>query len=318
MKDRPSAGEVGWMIQKTNIIKISLFAFSALLSFLIWSRFSDAFESVGVLDITFSMFLFVLSVGYFILLLFMFSDWLPLGIFSVFLFVFVAIFGFGAEYFVASFLAILFFVYAKIRLEHNIKNNLKIRFHSAILYGASSLVTAFAILVAFASYTYPFNVSEINVSAKWFSQVTPISEKFIQLQMPYYESGMTTDDFLAEGVAKEFGVSADVIKRNYKTQLSLQRDELAESLGIELLGEETLEEVMALLANSYVNKYLSPNPNIVPVVFAILIFLAIKSFGFFLNRISVFFAWGLFKTLKVSKILETEITQVDKETLTLR
>ncbi len=271
--------------------------------------------SVGTWDFVLAAFLIAFSVGFFILILFLFSDWLPVSVFFVFLLVFMITLGFKIEYLAASVLALLFFIYAQMRLEHNTKNSIKLRFYPAILYGASSLVTAFAILFAFASYFYPFNVSEFKVSPKVFSTFLPIAEKVIESQMPTYQSGMTINDFLAAGAAKELGVSAKVIKRNYKTQLAKQRAEFAKNMGVKLSGGETLKDIMVLVSNSYINKYLVPNQDIVPIILSILVFLTIKSFGFILNRASVFFAWILFKILSFFKIVKKESIPAFRETL---
>ena len=126
---------------------------------------------------------------------------------------------------------------------------------------------------------------------------------------------MTINDFLAAGAAKEVGVSAEIIKKNYKTQLARQRAEFAKNIGVKLSGNETLKDIMVLVSNSYINKYLVPNKNFVPIILSIVVFLTIKSFGFILNRTSIFFAWLLFKLLEFFNITKKETIPVQKEIL---
>ncbi|MBI3671534.1 hypothetical protein HY249_01935 [Candidatus Azambacteria bacterium] len=305
-------------MSKQNIIKISIFAISALLSFMIWIGFKDILTFSDGFHILSMAVLFSVAAGFFIFLFFVFSDWLPIAAFALFLLVFILVLGFKVEYLAATALSMVFFIFAKARLNQNIKNNLKLKFHPAILYGAPSLLTAFAALFAFASYFYPINVADVKVSPKVFSQVAPLAEKFIQLQMPAYQSGMSVDEFLIASVAKESGVSADIIKKNFKTQLAKQRNDLASGVGVSLSGAETLNDIMALVANSYIKKYLVPNSSFVPIVLAILVFLSIKSAGFILNRVSVAFAFILFKTFKLLGLLRVEVKQVDKEFITIQ
>ncbi|MEK7452853.1 MAG: hypothetical protein AAB614_01310 [Patescibacteria group bacterium] len=305
------------MISKTNRLKISFFLISALLSFLTWSRFKDASSIVSTWDIISVAILLIISIGFFTLLLFIFNNNFPLQVFALFLFVFVLILDFHIEYIIVVILALLFFVYAHIKLKNNIKNNLKVRFHSAVLYGTPSLVTAFAVLFASVSYFYPFNVSEIKVSPQVFSFVTPFAEQFIKLQTPTYQVGMTIDDFLVGTVSKETGVSTDLIKKNFKSQLEKQRKEFADGVGVSLSGDEKLNDIITLVANSYISKYLVPNESIIPIIFAIFVFLTIKSSGFILNRASVLFATMLFKIMVFFKLIRVEIIKVDKEVLSI-
>ncbi len=300
-------------MEKSKIIKLAFFLFSLFLSFLTFSRFNSSFVSVELFDIFLTAVFVVVFVGFFVLTLFLFDGYFPFLTFLAFLAIFLLKVGFSVQMFFVALVALLLFLFAYIRMEHNLKNALKIRFHSAILYGASTIVTISALLMASASYFFPFDISEFKVSEKMFKPILPVAEKIIKLQAPFYESGMNVDEFLLKSASLQTGISESVLKKNFSAELKKQRQELSKNLGLELSGKDTLLSLMVKKSNFYIEKYISSNERIIPFVFALFVFLTIKSFGFFLNRFGVFLAWIAFEALKLLKVIRIEKGQTEKE-----
>lgn len=345
-------------MSQTRIIKIGFLILAALLSFLIWREFNSEFNLVNSAGVIYILFLTVLSAAVFILSFFIFDSMTVFGGFLAFFAVFVFTLGFRWEYLIAILPAIIFLSYALLRIKSSIKNSIKIEFHSAVLHGASSLITCLAIFFAFAAYFYPFNISELKVPPKLFEFPNSVLVPLIQAQFPAYTKETTLDDFIslmiaAEGEAdlKNVKFSKDTqalilsklqqsgsidpqsvmqdtevqkiifpelvanIKKNQKTEIAKQRAEFSDRFSIELTGDETIDVLMAGVANSYITKYAASYGTFAPLIIAVATFLGIKSFGFFLNRLSVLFAWILYRVLHMAGLVRVEEVDVKKEKL---
>jgi len=341
----------------TKIVKISFFVVAALFSFLTWIQFNMGLDPIGSSEIIFSAFMLVLTVGFFIASMFIFSKRTVLVEIVIYLLVYVLILGFRPEQFLAASLALLIFYYSVGRLKASLDNSIKVKVRPAILFGAPTTVTAMAILFAFASYVYPFNFSEIKISQNAFSFAAPFATGIIKTQVPFYEDTMTLDQIFAiklvsdgtvdltkanlskdalnilisnaatmksdpEAFLKNEQVQKVVlpevysyVERSYKKQLKDNIADLEDRLSITLTGQETITDIMTLVANSYIEKYAKPNQRVVPIFVALAVFLSIKSLGFFINRISILFSWIILTTLVKLGAVVKEVEQVERETL---
>ncbi len=302
-------------MHRENILKILFVLFSALMSFLIWSSFEGGLGFFGMSELLKFAVLITLSVSVFFLSFVLFSKKFSFLTFFAFIFVFLAIFNFGYYYLIFSIIAFLLFYFAYIRFSMHFKNSIKLKLHMASFFGIPSLVTSVAILFSVASYFYPFNIDELKVSENMVVPMSSVLEGAVKTKFPFYQKDMTLDDFLAEIVADNIGVSANLVKNNFQKEINNQKRELSKSLKVELTGKETFNQIVVKIVNSYINKFVTPNQAIVPFVLAILIFLTIKSLGFLLNRLSVFFSWVIIKFLMFFNIVKTEKIQIEKEKL---
>lgn len=345
-------------MSQTKIIKIVFLLLVAGLSFLIWREFDADLNLINSAGAVYILFLTVLSVAIFILSFFVLDGISLFTGFLVFFAVFIFALGFRWEYIVAIFPALAFFSYSLLRIKNSAKNSIKIEFHSAVTRGASSLITCFAVLFAFAAYFHPFNISELQISPKMFSFANSVLTPIMQSQFPFYEKDMILDDLIALMIASSGGVdlksvklpkeaqtlifsklselgSLDAqsvmqdpeiqksifpelvasVKKNQKNEIAKQRAEFSKRFGVELKGDEKLDELMAKIINSYIAKYAVSYEKFIPEATAVATFLGIKSLGFFLNRFSVLFAWILYRILRSVGVIRMEEVDIKKEKL---
>jgi hypothetical protein len=307
-------------MSQTNIIKTVFIVLSSVLSYFIWSRFDVSVNQIGFSDMIAAAILIVFSAGLFVLCMFLFSDWTPFAVFGVFLFVFLLVLGINSAYILVVFLSGLLFFGANARIKHNMKNRLKISFHSALVYGVPTILTMLALLVSFASYFYPYNISDIKVQKSSFSYLMPLASELIKFEFPFYEKDMTLDDLIVTNAIIQNGldpseVDIKKIKFSLKSQLNKQKKDISERLGVKIMGDEKVDDLLVLSANSYLDKYVKTNQSFIPIIIAIVTFFTIKSFGFILNRLSVFFAWILFKIMLHFGIIRKDVIPEEKEVI---
>lgn len=234
---------------------------------------------------------------------------------GAFLIPFLFIVGFGWEYLAAAFIAFLIFLYAVLQIHFIRDSGIVFRFSPLIFRGTPMMLTGIAVLFACAALFYPFQVDDIKISPEWFAYAVSFSEPFIESQMPSYRRGMTVDEFFLAGanIAKapmqaQTLIQAEVVK---------QRDGLAQQLGVHLSGNEDFKKLLTLIADSYINRYFVSYRDFIPMVVAAFVFLAVKSFGFIVDRFAVFFAWSIAQLLVAAGVVRKEKTMVEKEILTV-
>lgn len=226
---------------------------------------------------------------------------------------------------IAALLSFLFFVYAVGSMRHQIHNRIKVSFYPLISYGTPAAVTALAVLFVYMGYSYPFRITgSFEIPERVMRPIVPFAESFVRSQSPGYEKGMTVDEFLAAGatdmLVQKYGENALANKQvqgALKDAVEKQRSELVRQLKIPLNGDERLEDVLASLANTYVNSYLVSYRDFVPFVVAVSVFLAVKSAGFFVGRIAVLIAWLSAHALVALGAIERKKESTEKEVLSL-
>ena len=291
---------------------------SLALSFFIWNMFDVSMNAISFSDIIIAAVLMVFSAGLFVLSMFIFSDWTPFAVFGTFLFIFLAVLGIKLAYLLAVFLSALLFFGANLRIRHNIKNRLKISFYSSLIYGVPTIITTLALLFSFASYFYPYNISEISIQKSSFAYITPLASELIKFEFPFYEKDMTFDDLMVTSALVQNGldpneVNLNDVKASLKGQLDKQKADISVRLGTKITGSETLDDIFVKVSNSYLDKYVKSNQSFVPIIIAIVTFFTIKSFGFILNRLSVLFAWTSFKLMLRFNLIRKEVIEAEKE-----
>jgi len=307
-------------MSQTNIIKTAFVLVSALLSYFIWSSFNVSANTITFSDIITAAIFVVFSAGLFVLSMFLFSDWTPFVVFGAFLLIFLLVLGVNATYILAVIVSGLLFFWANARIKHNIKNRIKISFHSALVYGVPTIITTLALLLSFASYFYPYNISDLKLQKSSFSYLMPLAEKIIKFEFPFYNEDMTLDDIIITNSVIQNGLDPEAvdlkkIKIAARSQLNKQKKDIAEKLGIKIKGDEKVDDLLVLSANSYLDKYVKTNQSFIPIIMAIVTFFTVKSFGFILNRLSVFFAWLLFKTMLHFGIIRKDVIPEEKEVI---
>lgn len=237
---------------------------------------------------------------------------------------FLLMMGGGYHYVLAAVLSFLLFFYAASLMRGQIANRLKPSFYPLMFYGTPAAVTSFAVLFSFVGYFYPFHFNSLALPPALFGYVTPVVEPLIASQAPWYKKGMTVDEFISASMANSIPVEqASAIAGNKKMKTALaaevnkQRDAFSEQFGITLEGDERFQDFLALVADSYVSRYLTSYQAFIPIIVALSAFLAVKSVGFLFNRVAVLFAWLIMKIFVSLGVVTRKTESVEKEILTI-
>ncbi|MEK7494099.1 MAG: hypothetical protein AAB630_03010, partial [Patescibacteria group bacterium] len=231
---------------------------------------------------------------------------------------FLLMMGGGYHYGLAAVLAFLLFFYAASLMRGQISNRLKPSFYPLTFYGTPAAVTSFAVLFAFVGYFYPFHFNSLALPPALFRYATPVVEPLIASQAPWYKKGMTVDEFLSASMMNSISAEqAGLIATNKKIQTALasevgkQRDAFGEQFGITLHGGEQFQDFLALVADSYISRYLTSYQAFIPIIVALSAFLAVKSVGFLFSRAAVLGAWLIMKMLLAFGVVERKTETVE-------
>lgn len=300
---------------------LSFLFLSFALSSSMWFHVRTTFDAVTLGGVVITAFFTVFSVALFILSLLLFTWRETFGIFIAFCVAFLIFLPFHMPYLIAVALALLIFAYAETEIRNGANNRLTVSFYSLLVYGVPTLLTALALLYSFVGYFYPFNLENARVTSSSFSIIVPQIEKIVSTKFPYYQSGMNIDEFLTasarESALSQFGSIPQQAEAIIKNEVAKERATLSKQFDVALTGNEKLEDMLAIMTNSYLQKYLGSYKNLVPFVVAISVFLSIKSFGFILDRFAVFIAWIATKALIASGVMVKKKITTEKETLTI-
>lgn len=294
---------------------------SFALSASMWFHVRTTFNTVTLGDIMLSTVFTVFSVAFFILTLLLFTRREAFSIFAVFCAAFLVFLPFHMPYLIAIALALLIFAYAETEIRTGSNNRLTVSFYSLLVYGVPTLLTGLALLYAFVGYFYPFNLDNARVAPSSFSAIVPQLEKLATAKFSYYHAGISIDEFFTastqNSVKEQFGSVPKQAEMLIAGEVVKQRDALSKRFGTALTGKETLGELLPIVTNSYLKRYLGSYKDLVPFVVAISVFLTIKSFGFILDRLAVLVAWLSAKALIASGVMLKRKIPAERETLTI-
>ena len=324
------------MLSKHRIIHIVFIVAAFAFSLAIWIQFKNGLSLFAWRDVLLMLGLSIFAIALFFLSAFVFSSKEICVVFAAFLAAFLAVFAPEKESWLGAFLAFLLLFYAQRRMAGSIQNRLKVSFYPLLLFGGSSMVTAMAILFGFASYFYPIDLEKLQLKGNSLDRLVSLAEPFIGPRIPGYQKGMTVDELLKANVnssiEQSFGgisgvispqalqgikISQTLIDKEIQNELNKQKAELGKKLGIEITGKENFSELVSSLFNSYINRYLSPYKEFLPLVVAVSVFLTFKSFGFFVNRLSLLIAWILSQILMAANVIKKQTATVEKEILSI-
>ena len=324
------------MLSKHRIIHIVFIVAAFAFSLAIWIQFKNGLSLFAWRDVLLMLGLSIFAIALFFLSAFVFSSKEICVVFAAFLAAFLAVFAPEKESWLGAFLAFLLLFYAQRRMAGSIQNRLKVSFYPLLLFGGSSMVTAMAILFGFASYFYPINLEKLQLKGNSLDRLVSLVEPFIGPRIPGYQKGMTVDELLKANVNSSIEqslggisgaippqalqgikISQTLIDKEIQNELNKQKAELGKKLGIEITGKENFSRLVSSLFNSYINRYLSPYKEFLPLVVAVSVFLTFKSFGFFVNRLSLLIAWILSQILMAANVIKKQTATVEKEILSI-
>ncbi len=294
------------------------------LSLLTWRIAKGEFELMSAASVVWIAGAMLAFLVLYILSVFLLAPRETTAVSGAYLIGFLLMMGGEYHYVLAAVLSFLLFFYAASLMRGQIAHRIKPSFYPLTFYGTPAAVTSFAVLFAFVGYFYPFHFNSLALPPALFRYVTPVVEPLIASQAAWYKEGMTVDEFLSASMANSISAEqAGVIAGNKKIQEALasevgkQRDALSEQFGIALKGDERFQDFLALVADSYMSRYLTSYQAFIPIVVALSIFLAVKSVGFLFSRAAVLFAWLIMKMLLAFGVVVRKTETTEKEVLTI-
>lgn len=302
-------------------------AVSFALSFLTWRIARDEFDLMSAASVIWIAGAMLAFLVLYILSVFLLAPRETSMVAGAYLAGFLLMMGSGYHYGLAAALSFLFFFYAASLMRGQITNRLKPNFYPLTFYGAPAAVTSFAVLFAFVGYFYPFHFNSLALPSGLFRYVAPVMEPLIASQAPWYKKNMTVDEFLSASMAHSLpaeqsaGWRSDAankkIQAAFASEMSKQRDALGEQFSITLKGNERFQDFIALVADSYISRYLTSYQAFIPIIVALSVFLAVKSVGFLFSRAAVLCAWLIMKVFLALGVVERKTEATEKEILTI-
>ena len=299
---------------------IASLAGSLGLSLLTWRITKGEFNLMSTMSVAWIAGAMLAFLVLYILSVFLLAPRETLAVSGAYLAGFFVMMGGGYHYGLAAMLSFLLFFYAASLMRGQITNRLKPSFYPLIFYGTPAAVTSFAVLFAFVGYFYPFHFDSITLPPALFRYTASMVEPLIASQVPGYATGMTVDEFLSASMTSSIPQEQiRAIAGNKKLQIAFsgevekQRGALSEQFSVALQGGERFQDFLALVADSYISRYLTSYQAFIPIIVALSVFLAVKSVGFLFSRVAVLCAWLTMKLLVAFGVVTRKTESTEKE-----
>ncbi len=218
----------------------------------------------------------------------------------------------------------LFFGGQRIRKEK--KKNIKFSFWEVNRRGISLCLTGLAVMIAviFAFSPTAYRL-KVEIPRSFTETIFGLSEDMIVRKFPGYYQNMKIDEFLSMIFIEQLNaassdtsyLSESVIKQKKAEYLQTQKENLSESLGVEIRDGESIKDIFHLLINMQFWKYNQNYPGYIPIVLIFIGFTVIKSLALFLKPIIIFSGWVLFKILTAFRFIVIKKKIVKKEIVTI-
>lgn len=343
-------------MSKNNIISLVCLFAVLVSSFWFWNLQRDIIigGNIGGAIIIQSMIVFVLSLVFVAIGLIV--DSLIFGILTVFVTPIAIAFYFGFSSVILLFAigaSFVLGVLAYFITQKEKSDRLKISISSArggvnIYFFVSLLVLTMVL------YQYNFQKGELKISESMVKQILPMIEGQIKNQIPFYSSGMKSDEILvmmalAKGeitldaktlspsvqkslqqtLIKNAGqnseevladpevqkmILSDIIKNNPKLIAKLRSD-FEKQFGVKVEEGQSLTSIAVGTINSYIDKFTVPFKNYIPLVLAVSFFFSLKILGSLFVGAALFLAGIIFSLLKSIGIVKINKVGAMRETL---
>lgn len=218
-------------------------------------------------------------------------------------------------YFIILILTFISLIIYQKRVKHEEKARIKLHFWRIFKKGLPLIFTLICVLISLAYYFSPAlggtSKVEFKIPKSLFDSVLKPLSGLIQTRLPLYNSNMTIDELLTMfsftsgggeelyKIIKSKGISIETldpdqllknpdiarllqeeIKRQTKSlssnELVRQRKEFSEKLGIEIKGNETLNDFLYELVNAQIKNLGGPYKKYIPIVLAFVMFFTLR------------------------------------------
>ncbi len=198
---------------------------------------------------------------------------------------------------------------------------------------------------------------KVEIPTQFFSTVMTPFKSIIRQTIPFYQPGMTIDEMIITSESMKnpsimANISPDTIK-NIKKELNQtdfenldtsqllenkeflkmlsgqlkenvpdsaleeKKQEIEDSLGVKVNGDETLDDIVAGMINDKLSNFIGPYTKEVSILIAVALFLFLRFLFGLLGFIIIIFSRLIIRLLIVLKVVEIKEAQVSKEFLRL-
>jgi len=248
--------------------------------------------------------------------------------------------------------ALLFILFSVISVElilNEKENRLKLSFKKIWKRGLSCFITALALVIALVYYFNPLmaiNQKRIEIPSEFFGFILRPVAGMVGKVIPFYDPKMTVDETLASSLIIQGKTNIDIndisknvdlenfdindvlknslakkiiqeqgVKFNNQDAIIKERENLSNSLKIDLTGEETMEEILANLVNSKFSQFIGPYHREISIGIAITLFFILQLIGKILSFLAIILARIIFWLLMIFKAVKIEEKQKISEVI---
>ncbi|GEM_PF-1257212 len=223
------------------------------------------------------------------------------------------------------------------------EQRLKISLRKIWARGLPWIITALSLVVALIYYFNPLirvGQEKIEIPTGFFNLILKPASGVISRMIPFYSPEMTLDQTLSAALVlqggeeissqdipaellekirpKEDGLDVNALLQDQEIMslieqagqginddiLAEQREQLSESLGVELSGNETMDVVLADIVNTRINSFVGPNTRVISLAIAVALFFLLKLVGKLLGIVAVILSRMIFSLLRLFKIVK--------------
>ncbi len=185
---------------------------------------------------------------------------------------------FSLESLIGAALLAVFLLVAKRALTRDIESRVQFRVNSVFYWPTKIIIVG--LIVSVITLTLPelrarLTAGELSLPLKTVEAVIEPVTPLISRLIPDYHAAATVDDIINAQLARQSGSVAPPPNLSQE-QREVLRAQLAQQLGVELSGNETLARLLAVQANQYVQQ-LANQPGLVVLALLVAAFLALRA-----------------------------------------
>jgi len=206
------------------------------------------------------------------------------------------------------------------RAQFELHNNIKFAPSHIVRNVGSIILLAFMLMLSFQVYARVASDianDEDGFYGRMANTVTKGILPIIEKQVPGFEQDLTLDQFIVNGLNKNFENNSELTPQLRQLELSASRSELSKSLGIAVSGQEPLSQVVLLVVEGQLKDLVAnferrglPLVSLLPAVYSLAIFSLLRILSYFVGlaaqAVSVFLFW----LLKATRFIRINTTQI--------
>lgn len=134
---------------------------------------------------------------------------------------------------------------------------------------------------------------------------------------------LSVDDFIFQMLVQQQQIDAKTlsdkrVRQQLDRQITSFKQQLQQDYGLELTGQERVSAVINVFINDKIKSLFGPQQKYLPLVFAIAIFLVLRTLAFLYVWVTMVFVWAAYKLLLKFGIAAVEKKMTEKEAILIK